>query len=158
MLTILLSSVSYFVHIGQFDTYGCADKMRKGWRSALYGLFKPEVEVKYDQGRKYHLFLCAAKNCRLSSGEPGVRRYLDTQDRSSTGNLKKHAIACWGEEAVSLALRGEAATSRSGSIFSAFARQGQHLVTISHRLHSTTETRYVECKLSIPWPSTEISP
>jgi hypothetical protein len=29
-----------------------------------------------------------------------VRCYLDTKDAGSTGNLQKHAKACWGEAVV----------------------------------------------------------
>ena len=32
-----------------------------------------------------------------------VRRYLDTADAKSTGNLHKHARGCWGVEAVATA-------------------------------------------------------
>ena len=32
-----------------------------------------------------------------------VRRYLDTSDAKSTGNLRKHARACWGVETVAAA-------------------------------------------------------
>jgi hypothetical protein len=32
-----------------------------------------------------------------------VRRYLDTGDAKSTGNMHKHAKKCWGAETVELA-------------------------------------------------------
>ena len=126
------------------------EKLRKGWRSPIYSLFEPDVKIKYEGGRKYHFFVCAAKRCRHSGDEAGVRRYLDKQDKSSTSNLKTHAISCWGEEAVRLVLAGKEPTSRSGSIFSAFAHQGQHRVTVSHCLHSSMETRYVCFTAIIP--------
>ncbi|KAI0691889.1 hypothetical protein C8T65DRAFT_587059 [Cerioporus squamosus] len=67
------------------------------WRSCVYAFFKAEVTIKVVDGRCTLEFRCAAKHCRI--GTP-VRRYLDKGDRSSSGNLLKHAKSCWGAEAV----------------------------------------------------------
>jgi hypothetical protein len=82
-----------------------------------------------------------------------VRRYLDTTDAKSTGNLRKHAKICWGEEAVVAADQTRDVASardalgrmkmKDGSIIEAFDRVARSKVTYSHRQHTTTETRYV---------------
>jgi len=80
-----------------------------------------------------------------------VRRYLDTTDAKSTGNLRKHAKVCWGEETVAAAdqsrdidaARDALGKSKDGSITEAFERLARTNVTYSHRQHTTTETRWV---------------
>ena len=80
-----------------------------------------------------------------------VRRYLDTGDARSTGNLRKHARVCWGvetvaaaDEARNLGAAYEALkTVKDGSIIGAFDRVGKGKVTYSHRQHTTTQTRCV---------------
>jgi len=64
----------------------------------------------------------------------GVRRFQDSQDKASTANLRQHARKCFGDEAVKQVMAGDSATERSGSIFSAFARQGQQPVRPSNRV------------------------
>ena len=78
-----------------------------------------------------------------------VRRYLDTTDAKSTGNLRKHARLCWGVDRVAAAdeTRNIGAAfdalkkSKDGSITEAFDRVGKGKVTYSHRQHTTTQTR-----------------
>ena len=80
-----------------------------------------------------------------------VRRYLDTGDAKSTGNLCKHARICWGAEAVAAADEtrnlGAAFDAlkniKDGSITRAFERVGKGKITYSHRQHTTTQTRCV---------------
>ena len=80
-----------------------------------------------------------------------VRRYLDTTDAKSTGNLRKHARICWGLETVAAADEtrsfGEAyevlKRFKDGSITEAFERAGKGKITYSHRQHTTTQTRCV---------------
>ncbi len=83
-----------------------------------------------------------------------VRRYLDTSDRNSTGNLRKHARLCWGEQIVHDAdACGDLDSTREGldkaeklqdgSITTAFERKGKGKVTFSHRQHTKTQTRFV---------------
>ncbi len=45
------------------------------------------------------MFACAARGCKHR-----VPRNLETQDRTSTKNLKDHAIRCWGKDTVNAAL------------------------------------------------------
>ncbi|KAJ7683870.1 hypothetical protein B0H17DRAFT_941394 [Mycena rosella] len=77
----------------------------------------------------------------------GVRRYQTKangdphSDRSSTSNLKKHAEACWGEDAVQARIRGasDPATLHGGNIFASFARAEQRPVNVTHRAHTEVE-------------------
>ncbi len=86
-------------------------KLQDNWRSAIYAFFKAEVTIAYINGRRCLEFRCAAKNCRI--GKP-VRRYLDKGDRSSSGNLFKHARTCWSDVVVDQArLLGEATRVRN---------------------------------------------
>jgi hypothetical protein len=76
---------------------------------------------------------------------------LDTGDAKSTGNLRKHAKRCWGEEIVAAADKAKNAndvrnTTIKGclnleSITAAFERTGKGKVSYSHRQHTTTEAR-----------------
>lgn len=80
-----------------------------------------------------------------------VRRYLDTSDSKSTGNLRKHAKICWGAETVAAAdetrnvdsAREALKKVKDGSITEAFERLGKGKVTYSHRQHTSAQTRYV---------------
>ena len=115
------------------------ERLQANWRSAIYGFFQANVSVGYDEGRKYHFFKCASRNCK-GKGQKGVRRYQDSKDRAATSNLKSHAVKCFGQDAVDAAFE-KTQSGRDGSIFAAFARQGQQPVKISHRAHTTEETR-----------------
>ena len=86
-----------------------------------------------------------------------VRRYLDTSDAKSTGNLRKHARVCWGVETVASAdetrnvdaAREALKKIKDGSITEAFKRVAMGKVTYSHRQHTTTQSRcvWVPCSL-----------
>lgn len=81
----------------------------------------------------------------------GVRRYLDKSDAKSTGNMRKHARKCWGDETVASADKAKSANEvrvttvkgslDSQSITAAFERKGKDKVTFSHRQHTKTEAR-----------------
>jgi hypothetical protein len=68
-----------------------------------------------------------------------ARRFLDTKDKSSTGNLIKHIKKCWGDEAWAAASECRDASearesivkpfARSGSITASFERKGKGGVT-----------------------------
>lgn len=117
-----------------------AARLKKTWRSPIYGFFKASIEIGYDNGRKYHYFKCAAKKCKTSGG---VRRYQDSKDRAATSNLKTHALKCFGVDAVTAACEKKDPGGRDGSIFASFASVGQQPVKFTHRTHTTDETRYV---------------
>ena len=116
------------------------ERLQVGWRSPIYGFFKANVSVGYDEGRKFHFFKCAAQYCK-GKGHKGVRRYLDSKDRAATSNLKTHALRCFGRDLVEAAFENKQSEGRDGSIFAAFARQGQQPVNISHRAHTAEEIR-----------------
>jgi hypothetical protein len=112
---------------------------QKTWRSAVYSFFKPGVSVEIHQGRVSHFFRCSAKKCKTEAR--GVRCYQDKTDKSSTANLRHHAVRCHGEDCVNARMNGESGPSQSGNIFSSFALQGQQPVTYSHRAHTSLEFR-----------------
>ena len=114
--------------------------LKRTWRSPIYTFFKVDkASVQYHDSRLTHFFPCAARKCKTTLG--GVRRFQDSKDRSSTANLRHHALKCFGEDAV----KGFAGntTGQSASIFALFARKGQQPVQYSHRSHTNPEVRYV---------------
>jgi hypothetical protein len=123
------------------------------WMSPIYAFFQTVPDITYNaQGRRAHEFRCAATVCKCKGvNKRIVRRYLDTTDRKSTSNLKRHATVCWGAETVDGALEakvdiGSARTTlgnlKDGSIVTAFQRKGKGKVSYSHRQHTKVETRY----------------
>ena len=70
----------------------------KDWLAPIYAFFCSIPVVKYVEGCRCHVFQCAAKSCRYKSR--GVRRYLDKSDVKSTGNMRKNARKCCGDETV----------------------------------------------------------
>ncbi|EJF62536.1 hypothetical protein DICSQDRAFT_13360, partial [Dichomitus squalens LYAD-421 SS1] len=122
------------------------ERAQQRWRSPVYGFFRPDVEVSYKNGQRSHVFRCAAKGCKAE-----VRRYLDTHDRASSGNLFKHARACWGDEVVDHAIElGDADVVRekvvkakleSKSITDFFQQKNPDKLKFSHRLLTKAETR-----------------
>ncbi|KAF9560223.1 hypothetical protein CPC08DRAFT_613634, partial [Agrocybe pediades] len=120
------------------------ERMMEKWNTAIYALWYPVPDIGYDDGRRYHEFTCFKKSCKKK-----VRRFLDTKDATSTGNLHKHSRKCWGEDIVELALnttstkdaREALANCKDGSVAEAFKIRGKPIVTYSHRQHTSTETR-----------------
>ena len=117
------------------------------WDSPIYAFFEPVPEIEYVDERRSHVFKCSARKCGAR-----IRRFLDSKDRSSTGNLRRHARSCWGDEAVDTACTAAnieearekvvGALLRDGSITAAFERKkGDSKVTYSHRPHTRAETR-----------------
>lgn len=84
--------------------------------------------------QRIHAFECNAGHCRgKGKNEHFVRRNLHTADATSTSNLRKHAILCWGKDVVDAAkATGSAEEARAvlkkkgglrdGSITAEFAR------------------------------------
>ena len=66
--------------------------MKKG-SSLIYALFGSDPKAHYVDKRPCITFACL--KCKVE-----LHRFLDTRDRSSTGNLAKHANKCWGHEVV----------------------------------------------------------
>jgi hypothetical protein len=113
--------------------------------------FKPVPTVEYIKERRVHVFECAAVNCLGKGNGRFVRRYLDTGDAKSTGNLHKHAKICWGEQVVAAAVETRDVRSArealaglksvDSSITAAFQRVTKSKITYSHRQHTTAEAR-----------------
>ncbi|KAF8449518.1 hypothetical protein L210DRAFT_3641111 [Boletus edulis BED1] len=72
--------------------------LMKEWTSPIYAFFEPKPLVEEQNGCCSHLFKCASRSCKTT-----IWRYLDTKDARSTGNMRKHARKCWGDEPVSAA-------------------------------------------------------
>ena len=126
----------------------------KKWTSPIYAFFSPIPDVEKIGQRTAHVFKCLGCGCNTK-----IRRYLDKQDARSTGNMRKHATSCWGEDAIKAADEAKDATEvrkkivggilRNGSITAAFERKGKGVPTYSIRPHSKAEIRY-ESSLHVP--------
>ncbi|KAI0757810.1 hypothetical protein C8Q80DRAFT_1061563, partial [Daedaleopsis nitida] len=119
--------------------------MMEKWDSPIYAFYHSRPRIEYVKGRRVHTFKCAARGCKVQ-----LRRYLDSRDRSSTGNLRRHARSCWGNDAVNAACEAvdlkEARQKvvegilHDGSITASFERK-KGAVTFSHRPHTRAEMR-----------------
>ena len=122
------------------------DRLSKEWDAPIYVFFKPSPTVEYINGHKAHVFECGTKSCK--SRVRYVRRFLDTGDAKSTGNLRRHAKTCWGQETVTTADNTRdvktacdvlaKAKGMNGSITAMFQRAAKGTVTYSHRQHTPT--------------------
>ncbi len=74
------------------------ERMMKKWAASAYTFFEPIPTIEYRHGCKAHVFTCGAKGCKHS-----IAHYLDTTDRESTGNMRKHICSCWGPEVLGMA-------------------------------------------------------
>lgn len=120
--------------------------MSKDWKSPVYAFYEPVPEIEYINQRRCHAFKCMGISYKYTP-----RRFLDTKDKSSTGNLIKHVKNCWGNEVWAAASECRDASealesivklfARSGSIMATFKRKGKGEVTYSHRQHTRTETK-----------------
>jgi hypothetical protein len=130
------------------------ERLLKDWVSPIYAFFQPTPSIVTVDGRRVHEFRCTASNCKGRGKNPRiVRRYLDKSDRNSSGNLRKHARLCWGDEIINGADGcGDLDNTREGlnkiklrdgSITTAFERTGKGKVTYSHRQHDKAQTRFV---------------
>jgi hypothetical protein len=124
------------------------ERLRKKLTSPVYAFFQPTPDIEYVSARRCHVFICAAKGCKQR-----IRRSLDKGDAGSTSNLRKHAVACWGEASVKavteLASLGDARETvnglrQTGSITAAFESKGKRKVSYSHKQHTKTETKFVQ--------------
>jgi hypothetical protein len=111
------------------------------WVSPVYAFFDPTPNIVEIKGRRAHEFKCQAKGCKAK-----VRRFLDKGDARSTGNMRKHVQACWGEDVLQAADQAKDANEvrknivgsflRNGSITASFERKGKGKVTYSHWQHT----------------------
>ncbi|KAF8546590.1 hypothetical protein OG21DRAFT_1479656 [Imleria badia] len=121
-------------------------RLQKEWNSHVYAFFDPTPTIRVIDGRRAHEFQCCARSCKVK-----IRRYLDTKDARSTGNLRKHVKVCWGEEVLKAADEAKHANDvrtnivggilRNGSITAAFERNGKGDITYKHMQHTRAETR-----------------
>ena len=117
----------------------------KSWNTPIYAFYRPTPTIDYENKRRYHEFCCFKKSC-----DKTIRRYLDTRDSTSTGNMHCHTKKCWGMEVLTLAMAAANVTeaqellakSKDGFIAEAFNVKGKGKATYSHHQHTKTETRY----------------
>ena len=122
--------------------------MSRQWTSVTYAFFDPIPNIEHIDGRRCHIFKCAAKSCKYT-----CCRFLYGKDAQSTGNMRRHAKSCWGEAAVSAADNAKDVSEAhekimkgiqlDGSITALFERKDKDKVTFSHRQHTRTQTKYV---------------
>ncbi|KIL54599.1 hypothetical protein M378DRAFT_92236, partial [Amanita muscaria Koide BX008] len=122
------------------------EKMMKHWTSPIYAFFGPVPAIEYVHGRRCHVFKCSGQGCKFMA-----RRYLDKGDRASTGNLIRHAKACWGEDAWKAAVACQDADDArnsvtkplalNGSIAAIFGRKRKGRVTYSHVQHTREQSK-----------------
>ena len=109
-------------------------------------------------GRRCHEFICSAPVCKGNGSERRVvRRFLDTGDKGSTSNMRKHAKHCWGDDIIKKADEAreeltidsireglaEAKKGQDGSIVAFFDRKGKGKVKYMLRQHTYEEARSV---------------
>jgi len=124
------------------------DRLQKDWTSLVYAFFDPIPTIQVIDGCRIHKFRCSAHGCKAR-----IRRYLDTKDARSTGNMRKHVRSCWGEDVLSAAQDAKDVTEVwmkiigsilcNGSITAAFERKNKGQVTYSNHQHTWAKTRYV---------------
>lgn len=141
-----MSSVSIRVQRLNVANISVTERLMKDWTSPVYAFSDPTPTIEMNGDRRAHVFKCMSKGCKVK-----IRRFLDKKDARSTGNMRKHVKACWGEEILQTAdqarnaeeVRGKIVKNflRNGSITTAFERKGKGKVTYSHRQHTRTETR-----------------
>ncbi|PPQ85854.1 hypothetical protein CVT26_001954 [Gymnopilus dilepis] len=126
------------------------ENMMCSWKSPIYSFYEPIPTVEYIEtpDHRWRKYLC--------------NRYLDSPtDRTSTGNLGKHAKICWGPEVYGMAMQlecgtiGEARTqvlkpfNASGTITASFKQAGKGKVTYMARNHTKAEIKVaIVCWLS----------
>jgi len=139
--------------------------MSKKWTSPVYVFFENTPDIQYKDGRRCHVFKCAATRCK-GRNTRDVCRFLDKGDANSTSNLLRHAKKCWGEETVEAATATrdldaarkvlEKTKLQNGDITTEFKRIGKGKVTYRHTNHTTTEARYVPLILALPFQTSYI--
>jgi hypothetical protein len=113
--------------------------LKRTWCSPICSFFKPDIAFWYHEDQPCHVFTCATLKCKAREGV--VCHFQDLKDKSSTANLKHHALCCFSKDAVNAAISGKQAPKLSSSIFALFACKGKQLVKYSHRVHTNPEVR-----------------
>ncbi|KAG6839135.1 hypothetical protein C0991_005489, partial [Blastosporella zonata] len=135
---------------GSEDPQVKLDALYKTYKSPIYVFFLPPVYLR-DHGKEFHVFECAAKDCKCTGGRL-VKRNMNTANATSTSNLRQHALRCWGEDVVKAAMDVKSIHEarevlkdkknlKQSSIRVAFQVAGQKQVTYSDRLPTNLKTR-----------------
>ncbi|KAM6494748.1 hypothetical protein JOM56_009377, partial [Amanita muscaria] len=138
------------------------ERLKSKWNASVYAFFKITPTIEYDKnGSPVHVFECTAKHCKgKGKNQRSVRRSLGTKDSTSTGNLRKHAVICWGQETVDAASKAKSAHDvraalkektdsnlRDGSLIYDFERMGKGKESYSHR----PPTKLESCAHHVRW-------
>ncbi|KIL55995.1 hypothetical protein M378DRAFT_89995, partial [Amanita muscaria Koide BX008] len=130
------------------------DRLSKKWNTSIYAFFKRRPTIEYKGKDRIHAFECIATSCKgKGKNQRFVRRNLGTRNSTSTSNLRKHAILCWGKEVVEATsqaksvddartvLKGKQSNLRDGTIVLEFEHMGHGKEKYSHRPPLKIETR-----------------
>ncbi|KAJ7668058.1 hypothetical protein B0H17DRAFT_950144, partial [Mycena rosella] len=108
------------------------EKLKKSWTSHIYAFYSGDVAIEYRDGKLHHVFSCAARSCTHT-----IARNQQSQDASSTKNLRTHATKCWGEENVKAAA-GVKDLPEARRLFKANAGQKNARLTDMFKQHAST--------------------
>ena len=112
------------------------------------------------KGRQCHEFICSALVCKGNGSDRRiVLCFLDTADKGSMSNMRKHARHCWGDDIIKRAdeskdefdldgfreilAEAKMAPAQDGSIVACFDRKGKAKVKYMMRQHTYEEARSV---------------
>ena len=118
---------------------GFLETLKAHWWSPIYMFFKPEVKFQYFENWPCHFFTCLAPKCKTCIGS--VCCFQDSKDKSSTANLRHHALCCFGADTVNTTIAGKKPVECNKSIFTHFAHKGKQPVKYSHRVHTNPEVQ-----------------
>ena len=90
---------NFSFHTFFVSNYVIVENLQVSWHSLVYRLFQAKVSIGYDEGRKFHFFKCASKNCK-GKVQKSVQCYLDLKDCAAMSNLKSHALRCFSQDLV----------------------------------------------------------
>jgi hypothetical protein len=142
------------------------ERFSKTWNSPIYAFFEPRPRIAVVKGRRCHEFICSALDCKGNGPEARVvRRFLDTADKGSTSNMRKHAKHCWSDDIIKKADEAkeeltlddfrkslaEAKKTQDGSITAFFDRQGKNKLKYMMLQHTYEEARSVLLEIMKPW-------
>jgi hypothetical protein len=94
--------------------------MKAKWTMVVYAFFKPNPNIKYNDGHKMHKFTCLQKHCHQK-----IVCYLDTKDAQSTRNMHQHVRKCWGEGVLTVAESAKDANEACSRIINGFLKTGK---------------------------------